>query len=271
MRGLAWVLCLVGCSGTPTGDDPTDAAHETGTPSETDTTDTDTNTVTEDTSAALSGTISGGSGPLGEVDLRLCRGLVCRNGLTDGGGAFEFAEVVVDWHSFEIVAPEGSGYATAFAPLRFETDQARVVDVTLVPATAHDLPASPGPVEVSPGVHVTVGEGELEPPTPFDPAPTEITGAEVPQALWMPTDGIAGTVVGVWYLGPFDTVASPSGGLPITFDNTWSLADGTTLRVFVGSYLTSSWIDAGTVTVSGATLAGDAALPHLSTVLLVEE
>lgn len=269
MRGWMAVLALVGCSGTGTDDGPTDEGSPTDSPSETDTTETDTPTVTEDISAGLSGTITGTGGPLADVDLRLCRGLVCRNGLTDGGGAFDFPDVVVDWHSFEIVGP--SGYATAFAPLRFDTDQHRTVDVTLVPATAHEVPATRGAVQVAPGVHLTVGEGDLEPPTPFDPAPSEITGAAVPEAAWMPVDEVPGTVLGVWYLGPFDTPAAPSAGLPIAFDNTWALADTTTLRVYVGSYLDSAWVDAGTVTVTGTTISGDAALPHLSTVLLVQE
>jgi hypothetical protein len=124
-------------------------------------------------------------------------------------------------------------------------------------------------VEVAPGIRVTVGQGELEPPSPFDPAPTEITGAAVPQALWVPTDGISGTVLGQWFLGPFDTPASA--GLPIAFDDAWTLGDGATLRVYVGSYEASAWLDAGTVTSAGGVLSGDAELPLLSTVLLVQE
>jgi hypothetical protein len=40
--------------------------------------------------------------------------------------------------------------------------------------------------------------------------------------------------------------------------------------VWVGSYDDSEWLNAGTVTVSGAELTGTALLPLMSTILLVQ-
>ena len=272
MRRVLGLCCLLACGGDAADGDPTDEADaDTDADSDSDS-DADTDTDGDaDVSASLSGTISGPGGSLADVDLRLCRGLACRNGLTGADGSFTFTEVEVDWHSFEVVGPDGSGLVTAFAPLQFQTDQARTVDVALVAGQTTALPASSGDVEAAPGLHLQIANGDLEPPTPFDPAPTSVTGASVPQASWVPVDGVSGTVLAMWYLGPFDTPAASTSGIPVSFDDQWSLADSTTLRVYVGDYETSRWLDAGTVTASAGHLSGDAALPVLSTVLLVQE
>ncbi|MCA9491799.1 MAG: hypothetical protein KC621_17830, partial [Myxococcales bacterium] len=234
--------------------------------------DADTDADTDiDKTAGMTGTISDGAQNLAAVDLRLCRGLACRNGLTAADGTYTFGAIEVDWHSFEVVPPRGSSLATAFAPLRFETETVRTVDVELVPAQTTSLPGTSTELEVAPGLHLQLANGDLDPPTPFDPAPSAVTGAEVPEAKWMPVDDVTGTVVGMWYLGPFDTPAASTAGVPVSFDDQWSLTEGATLRVYVGSYETSRWVDAGTVTNTSGVLSGDAALPLLSTVILVQE
>ena len=61
-----------------------------------------------------------------------------------------------------------------------------------------------------------------------------------------------------------------NGGLPVRFRNLWSLSDGATYEVWVGSYKDSAWLNAGSVTVSGEYVSGDAMLPLLSTIVLVD-
>jgi len=263
------MLFLGACSGSPDdrkdGGD-TDVTDETGTP---DTTDTDTDTVPgEDRSAALGGTIATLDGPYADVALRLCRGSACRNATSDASGAYHYAEVAVDWFSFEVVPPSGSGYATPFAPLEFHTDEARVVDVIML---RHDPASSLGATaaehETGDGLFVTAGVADLVPPLLAEPA-TEVSGVIVPEAQRVPVDGITGTVLGMWYVEPFNYAAA-NGGLPARFEDAWGLADGTELEVYVGSYDESAWLPAGTATVSGGQITG-AALPLLSTVILVQ-
>jgi hypothetical protein len=274
MRGWFGLLVLAACSGGKGEDD----AVATETPADTDTdadadadadtdTDTDTDTDVVATNAALSGvaTLDGGA-PAADLAVKLCRGLACRNGGTDGAGAYEYTDVHVDWHSFEIVPPEG--YATVLAPLVFGDQETRTVDVLvpeLDPATA--LVGAAAEIEAGEGLLVTVGSADLEPPLFEDPA-TEVAGVRVPESGRVPVDGAA-TVIDMWYLYPFNHTAT-QGGLPVRFENLWALEEGTTLEVWVGSYDESAWLMAGTVTVNGAMLEGNALLPITSTVALVQ-
>jgi hypothetical protein len=266
MRTSALMVLSIACSGAPADDKDgadTDTDADTGTPD----TDTDT-TPGEDTSAGLQGTVASPGGPLTDVDLRLCRGSACRNAVTDASGGYLYDDVAVDWFSFEIVPPSGTSYATAFAPLEFHADETRTVDVILVP---HDAASALGVTAsehaVGQGLYLTLGAADLVPPLLAPPA-TEVSGVLVPEGQRVPTDGISGTVLGMWYVGPFDYHAA-AGDLPARFDDQWGLTDGTTLEVYVGSYDESAWVPAGTATVAAGQITG-AALPLLSTVILVQ-
>lgn len=269
MRGC-WigVLLGVGCSGTDPAEDK--GPVDTDTPGvDTATTDTDTDTTPgEDTSASLRGTVSSPGGPLVDVPIRLCRGSVCRNATTDATGLYTYEDVAVDWFSFEVVPPQSTAYATAFAAIELRTQEARVLDVILLP---HDPPSALGPTaeehEVGDGLFVTLAAADLVPPI-LAPEATEVSGVLVPEGQRLPTDGITGTVLGMWYVEPFDYAAA-TGGIPARFEDRWALADGTTLEVWVGSYAESRWLSGGTVTAGGGELTG-ASLPLLSTVLLVQ-
>ena len=278
MRVLVPVLCvlataaLAACSGDPSTDaGDTDRTGETGDTAATDTTDTNDTTPTEPTSATLSGTVTGPSGPVVDAVLRLCRDGACRNGTTDATGAYVYEAVAADWFAFEVTAPVGTtpALATAFAPLSFEPDQLRPVDVVL-PLLDPPSPLGPSAEEhpVGEGLFVTLAAGDLEPPLFVDPA-AEVAGAWVPEDIRLPTDGITGTVLGMWYVGPFDHEAIDPAGVPVRFVDSWGLADGTTLQCWVGSYEESAWLDCGEPTVSGGQITG-ASLPVLSTVVLVQ-
>lgn len=263
---IMWVVA--GCSGDQGTTDKTNTA-DTGAGT-TDSTDTGGSSTTFDRSALLTGSVLDGSGsPVNKAQIRFCRGDACRNDFSDAGGVFDFEEVHVDWHALEIVPPlNSSGMATAFAPVMFETDESRTIDIYLPeldPPTP--LPATPAEIEAGAGLFVTVGIDDLEEPLFFDPA-TEISGILVDEAQQMPVD-LPGTVVAMWYLAPFDYHAAA--GLPVRFANSWALPEGNTYKVMLGSYGDQRWIDAGSVTVSGDWLEGDASLSLLSTVVLLEE
>ncbi len=265
-----WTLALlVACeiSGKPddTSIDDTD---------DTDTTDTDTIPIDTDDgvdrSAALSGILRDSAGTaLEEMDIRFCRGSACRTANTDATGTFTFDDVEVDWHSFEAVPPEGSGLATVFFPLGFATDQARDLDVTIPTLDPQiELPATAAEFTLGEGLMLTVGTDDIQEPDFVDPA-THAAGVRVDGANWPPVDR-EGSVVAMWYLVPFDHHAT-NDGLPIRFDNgPLGLTEGATYQLWVGSYSDATWVDAGQVTESGGLLEGDAKLPMISTVALVE-
>ncbi len=259
LLGFAWFA--LGCSGG--GEDSGD-----GEDSEAGSVEDSASETHEDRSARLEGVVLDGAGtPLSGSELRLCRGPACRNGETDEAGSFLFEEVHVDWHAFEIKPPTGMDQlATAFAPLVFATDEIRTLAVVLPTLdAASPLPASPTELEVGAGLFLTLDETTLEPPL-FVEAATEVSGIQVEGADQLPVD-LEGTVLGMWYLEPFDHEAPD--GVPVRVANQWDLAEGVSAQVWVGSYGTSVWLEAGSLEVSGASLEGDAFLPLCSTVVLL--
>lgn len=266
MRRFGWIcLVLAGCG---SGSGSKDTADQTETPGTNDSATTEDPDA--DLSAQLQGLVTGPSGPLANANIRFCRGAECRYFTTEADGTYAFSDVLVAWHSLEIVPPPGSGLATAFAALEFQTDQSRTVDISI---PALDSPQALGArkeLELGSGLLVTVGADDLEPPLFVDPA-TEAAGVQVPEAQWPPIDR-PGEVLALWYTVPFDHTAVPAEGLPVRIENQWDLPKGQTYQIWVASYRDSAWLDAGTLTVGAdGYLTGDAALPLLSTVALVEE
>ncbi|MEQ1571798.1 MAG: hypothetical protein ABMA64_39590, partial [Myxococcota bacterium] len=269
MSSIRWGLILGawGCSG---GTSPSDKSGDTGAPLETgDTIDTvDTVDTTTDTYQPPAGDLEGavlgtGGGPVIGADLRLCRGAVCRNGVTDAAGGFAFGGVPAVWHSFEVVAPDELT-ATVFAPLLIVADETRAVTVHALPYDGTPSPLGSA-VEEHPagfGLYLELAAGDLEPPLFADEA-TWVAGARVPEPLWVPVDEVPGTVLAQWYVGPFDYTAV-SNAIPVRIDDEWGLADGAQLEVYVGNYLQSAWLPAGTATANGGSITG-AALPNLAT------
>jgi len=266
------VTLIAGCSGEP---------HDTSKPSGSDDTSTtptvdsgssetgDTDTQTEPSGGVFHGTLTDPSGvPVQGATLRFCRGTLCRTGTTDGSGGFEFGSVPAEWHSFDALAPEDLGkMATLFVPLLFGESEDREVDLTLLPYD-DESPLDKGKHEraAGTGLYITASTGDLTPPLLL-PDATEIAGVRIPEELWVPTDGIEGTVLAQWFVDPFDYTATTP--LPVRIDDEWSLADGTELEVYVGNYEQSAWLDAGTATAYAGSITG-AALSNLATVLLVQ-
>ncbi|MEQ1502855.1 MAG: hypothetical protein ABMB14_11525 [Myxococcota bacterium] len=272
----------VGCSGqssTPDGDlQATDGDADTDADADADSdtdTDTDSDADTDPTTvptASLDGTVlAADGGPFAGAPIRFCRNGFCKNGESDAAGAFAFTEVPSEWHALEAVSLdpiEVGGLATAFVPLSFADDEHRAVELTMLPFT------SGGPVAIAPseqsvgeGLWITAGRDDLVPPLFFDDA-TAVAGVQLPPSAWVPVDGIAGTVLAMWYVGPFDYKAADAAGIPVRIANTFGLADGDTVEVYVGSYDDSAWLPGGTATADGADLVG-AHLPVLATVIVV--
>ncbi len=263
MRWSGWLVFAVACSGgTEDGDNndsPVDSFVEDTAPE-----------VVEDRSASLSvRVVDEAENPVVAADVRFCRGPVCLFAESDAEGRFGFDDVVVDWHSLEVIPPEGSsGLATVFAPIDFQTNESRGIDLTmppLDPATA--LPTTAAPLQVGAGLQIALAAGDLEPPTFVDEA-TEVAGVRLTDDQYVPLDDVQGTVVAMWFLDPFDH--EPTVDVPMTFTNDYNLAELTELRVIVGDYTTSQWLEAGTLIVKSGALQGDVKLPVTSTVVLLD-
>jgi hypothetical protein len=263
----SWLLSLSlviagGCPAPTPTDEPT--------PTEPTDTDPPSNTPRTDVTGSA---VDVDGNPVEGLDIRFCRGSLCRNGETDASGAwtseggatmgFPRAEAVPT--SLELLLYD-SLWATTFTVLDLEAETPRDIPIVMVedgPATA--LSATPTWVTVGDGLRIEVASDVLEPPNAFVDPTTEVSGVLVPPAAHPPLDGFT-DVLAVWYVGPFDHKAPA--GLPMEIDNTFGLTDGQTVQVQVGDYTTSTWLDAGTLTASGALLTGDARLPVLSTVVI---
>ncbi len=257
---LPLFVLLLGCTGSgsdPTGTDPTDP-DPTDSPAPTGETDQPLTDVTGEV-------LDVAGSPIAEAQIRFCRGSLCLNGSTDDQGRFGFERVVAAPTSLEVIGPFGSTYATAFSAVLLEEEVPRHFVVTLLERDPPSpLTADPVWHDVGAGLRIEASSAAIEPPAFVDPA-TEVWGVFVPEEHHPPLDGLE-QVLAVWFVGPFDHHAPD--GLPIQIEGTYGLAEGEQVRVRVGDYASSSWLDAGTLTVTGTGLQGDARLPVLSTVVI---
>ena len=128
------------------------------------------------------------------------------------------------------------------------------------------LPDPRAEVEVASNLFVSVGLGELEPPLFTDEADW-IGGVAAADASRLPIE-LNGTVLDVWYMGPFDHHADP--GLGVRLVNTYGDLTDRTLELWVGDYESSSWLLAGPMIEGDDGLTLDGSVAVLSTMVLVD-
>jgi hypothetical protein len=127
-------------------------------------------------------------------------------------------------------------------------------------------PATAAEIELVDGFYLTVGQDTVE--LLFGDV-SMLSGVAVPpDAFPTRNDGLPGAPIAMWYLDPFD--AESEGGMPVRIRNDFGLAEGTVVEVWSAVYDDYAWHLAGTLTVTGADLVGDAKLPVLSATVLVE-
>ena len=267
--GLVLASCGSDDGITPDDTSDTDVSGNTNTDANTGDDDDDiTNTVEK--TANLSGIVTDASGsPLSDVNIRFCRGEQCRYVTTEAAGTYEFSETAVAPQSFEVVGPMGSGLATAFAPLNFASQEVRVIDVKLpVESAGVNLGAAMAELDLG-DLLITMGTNDLTAPL-FVDAATEASATRIPEADWLPTDGVAGTVVAMWFLMPFDHHSDA--GMNVRFDLNDLGLTGDVYRAYLGDYATSMWIELGEVTDGGGGVyEGASHLELTSTIILVDE
>jgi hypothetical protein len=271
MNNNLWRFGLTALLAACGGGDATDPVDDT-----TDTTDTTADTDTGDTDVSvpsgplvLSGTLRDAAGALVNSGIRVqyCRGDACRTAHDVTAGVYHFYDVEAGAGSFEVVnLDEGSGRISVFAPFTLDGTE-QELDVVLPEAGAPgELPASSAWVTVANGLKLELVEGQISPPTPFDPAVTEVHGARaVEEAL--PVEGAVGAVLAVYYLEPFNAEATTPIAAQIA--NSWSLASGEA-GLWYADYATSTWTKLGDLTDDGAgNLTVATGLPKLTTLAVI--
>ena len=268
----AFLLVFHACQGSH-APDSVSSESDADTDSDTDTdTDADGDADTDSgppATATLDGVVTDVAGnSIEDARVNVCRD-VCKYVFTDGAGAYAFSKLEAWTASFYVIPPKGSSYAYPIVPVTLADKEQRTIDMVLLDLdAAAPLPDAPQEVEVVEGVYLTVGASVLE-PVQFTELGDVIAGVEVP-AKWRPPIELTGTVIDMWYLTPFEAEAAE--GLPIRLVNAWGLEAGTTYEVWSASTaLEYSWLDAGTLTVTedGKMLEGDARIPILTNIVLI--
>lgn len=160
------------------------------------------------------------------------------------------------------------GLAVAFIPHTIaagaNTRDAKVLDM----GDGHMLTADRQTIEVATNLTLEVGLDDVEPPMFFDPKDW-IDAVQVPEPDRLPVE-LNGTVIDVWYMGPFDYHSSA--GIPVTIANTYGVdPSGGTIELWVGSYEASGYIKVGTASDDGAgNLVFDGDLELISTIVLID-
>lgn len=270
---LISTLVLFGCDPDVKGSG--DSGLTTGSDSGTTIFGTTTGTTTDpEWSATVSGVIYDDAGvPMPDAEVSFCDHNACRYDTTGGDGVYAFAGSWTGWNAFEVVGPSGGGWAIAFLPMALTPYELRDFDLNMVQLEGMTPLGAAAPISVATGLAITVGTGELVPPGAKGLAPeaTEVGGAQLDAADFVPTDELPGTAVAQWYLWPFDHHAP--NGLTMEIDGGALGLTAPSYHAWVGSYDDRAWLDVGMF--EDADLDGiytsTSTLPLMSTVVLMEE
>jgi hypothetical protein len=244
---------LLACTESPITDAPSTQTGDTGDP------------VVAGPATLELEIVDGGGQPGAGWQVFLVSGTLDRMGETDAQGRSTFEDVEPGSYSLHVSPPDG--LAEPLVLLSFEEGEHKELLLEapqLEPGSA--LGEEPQYVQVAAGLELEAALGDLQPAL-FDPEVEALAGARLEP--FPPFDGLSAEVLAVWYLHPFDAVAPQ--GLPIRVTQSLGLASGEQGRVWVASYSTMSWLDAGTLVSDGTLLTGDARMPRLSTVVITRE
>lgn len=283
-RFFPLAIVLAACStGTDTPDD-TDSdtqVDDTALPADTDVPTSCTQDAPATGSALFGTVVDADNHALGSSEARIqfCRD-VCYTAQCRGPGVWGFEGLASGKGSFEAKPLAGDDdLATVFLPLDLAEGSARPFAVELPrlsPAVA--IPATAAPLEVTPGLFLTLGTGDLATP-PLEPDATSVAAVDGLSTA-PPIDGIDGTVLAVYYFSSFnypaadetDTLPDADHGIPYEIVDAWTLGAGAG-EVWIGEYDTQSWHKVGDLiegSVEGR-LTTTNHLPKLSTVVVVRK
>jgi hypothetical protein len=158
------------------------------------------------------------------------------------------------------------GDAIAFVPYTLAEGEQTLDHTVISMGDGVMLPDARAELEIAPNLFVSVGLGELEPPL-FTDESDWIGGVAAVDASRLPIE-LNGSVLDVWYMGPFDHHADP--GLGVRVVNTYGDLTDRTLELWVGDYESSSWLLAGTMSEGKEGLTLDGSVSVVSTMVLLD-
>jgi hypothetical protein len=227
----------------------------------------------DDGGASISGTLVDQSGaPLTSADIKLCTQLQCKTTEPDESGAFAFPEIEGATFAFEVKG-HAANSATIMTFIELDMEEVLTIDTPVMVPTfisSGDL-GSTNTIVVDGGLNINVTPDYT---LPFGAEVEEkLKGVKMdPATAGLPLDDVSGEMVGLWYLGTWDTGADPA--WTFTIDSLDGVEAGDTLKVMSGDYFGVSWVDEGTATVGeDGTVTADAGtgISFLSTLVLIKE
>lgn len=271
---LRWLpaLLLWACDGG--GKAPADDTDlETDDPQDSAGADTDDPTI-PDGPLVLTGVVrdAGGAAIASGVRVQYCRGEACISAHGFDAGTYSFYGLEAGVGSFEVVnTSETARRPNIFVPITVDAST-RTLDVVLPDlGAAQAIPGEAGWLTIADGLEVEVTAGDLTPASPFEPEVTEVAGVKVVDAA-LPTEGIAGDRIAMFYLWPFD--ADSAAHMQVRLDPATLLVGGAPLtsghaELWYADYDTSTWISLGDLTDNGGgRLVPASTLPKLTTLLV---
>ena len=223
--------------------------------------------------AALYGSIIDEDGEaMAAAEIKLCTPLQCKTADPDGEGNFEFVNIEGAVFALEIKGEEDNS-ATIMTFIDLPMESVRTIEAPLVIPTfktSGDL-GSTTSIAVDGGLSVSVDANYT---LPFGTdMEDKLKGVKMDAATaGLPFDGVDGDVVGLWYLGTWNTEIES--GWSFSVDALDGVTEGDTLKVLTGDYLGNTWIEEGTATVGAdGSVTSDAGtgITFLSTLVLVKE
>jgi hypothetical protein len=229
---------------------------------------------TDPMTAALYGSLVDGNGNvLTTADIKLCTALQCKTAEPDETGAFEFVDIEGATFAFEVKGHQDNS-ATIMTFIELDMEEVLTIEEPVkVPTfvSSADL-GSTNTITVDGGLNISATASGYT--LPFGTEVEEkLKGVQMdPTTAGLPMGDVSGEVVGLWYLGTWDTAIDPA--WTFTIDALDGVEAGDTLKVMSGDYFGVTWIDEGTATVGddGAVTAdAGTGISFLSTLVLIKE
>lgn len=229
---LTITLALVACNGEPDTDSDVDADTDTDTD-----TDTDADTDTDVDGVAFTGTIFDSDGSPVAARVNMCED-VCYTVFSEQDGTFAFPAPLprVPYWYYVVPMDVYDDLSTTSVPLDltdFPADaDARDVVMPLV-TQWRDLPSAAQPLQLGPGLTITVGEGTID---RVDGSFSKVGAAPIESGDLPNVDLPQGEIVAAWYVQPLEAKASSGQTIPFEIANTWGGMAGENYKVYTGKY-----------------------------------
>lgn len=224
-------------------------------------------------SAALYGTLIDETGnPLDGADVQLCTPYQCKTGTPDESGTFAFEDIEGALYALEIKG-EATDSAVVMTFIDLEMAEVRTIETPIVIPTYRTSTSlgSTTTIAVDGGLNVAA-DGNYTLPFGSD-VEEALSGVKMdPATAGLPIDGFDGEVVGLWYLGTWNTEVDPAWSFSV--DSLDGVEAGESLKVLTGDYVGNNWVEEGSATVQeDGSVSSDAGtgLSFLSTLVLIKE